>query len=78
MKRSFAIFRVFGNKAHRYCLLLAIIVVFCNSAIADIPLYWWRTDEWTAQEGTNFGDELSVAVGKNYWRPVKREKKVRV
>lgn len=44
-----------------YCLSVCFCLFF-GIAFSDIPLYWWRVNEWTKFESTNFGDELSAAI----------------
>lgn len=47
---------------HVFLLLFTSVVSFSNCIFSDIPLYWWRPNEYTPSEGKNFGDELSHAV----------------
>lgn len=48
---------------HRSYISMILVFLFISTiALADIPLYWWRPDEGTSFEGTNFGDELSIAL----------------
>lgn len=55
------------------CSTLALTLLFSSSIFADIPLYWWKPNQGTIHEGTNFGDELSVAIiEKITGKPIKR------
>ncbi len=56
-----------------FCVGLTSSFLLSNTIFADIPLYWWRPHEGTSYEGTNFGDELSVAIiQKITKKPIKR------
>ncbi len=71
-----------AQSLYKACLCVVLGACLISPLIfADMPLYWWRPNEHTEIEGTNFGDELSLAIvericGKNITRAKKSDTKL--